>query len=254
MNVKSQSNWLNKDIEYLKNVNITEYDLASGGLSVIKEYELLPKDKIAKLDAMDKQTKNITIGKLQIKLKNLSKNMVIGFGLARQLFVDTNQIPDDNILAIKKDALFLINCEGIDGNLTDNLTFRPKNTYSSYMYINRKEFYFSSSTREMDIKGFSEDVKSAQKDYLFADFARFMLISEKGNYDQLISQLTEYQIKYLDKKLPLETYRNIDTGLFTYTLNGFDSEFVDESFIDDLDISYNYINYVLPMIQLLLKK
>ena len=252
MNVKDKSNWLNKDINYLKNVNITEYDLASGGLSVIKEYQLLPKDKIAILDKMDKESKNIAIGKLQAKLKNLAKNMVIGFGLARQSFVDLNTIPDENILAIKKDAMFLINCSGIEGNISDNLHFREKNTYTSYMYINRKEFYFSSSTREIDVKGVSEEVRTAQKDYLFSDFAKFMLIGEKGDPDLLMNKLTEYQIKYLSKKLPLETYRNLDTGLFTYS-NNFELEYIDESFIDDLDISYNYMTYVLPMIQILLK-
>ena len=107
--VSEKSNWINKNIKYLKNVSITEYDIHDGGLSIISEYQLLPKNKIEKLKTYEKQQKNIVIGKLQAKNPDLAKNMVEGFGKARDLFVTQNNIPIDNILtnALTNEVIFL---------------------------------------------------------------------------------------------------------------------------------------------------
>jgi len=252
MNVKDRSNWTNKNIEYLKNVNITEYDLASGGLSVIKEYKLLDEKYIKNLDEMEKEKKNIIIGKLQAKLPNLAKNMVVCFGKARQLFIDNNSIADDEILSIKKDALFIINKRGLrlDGKLSSNLNFRPKNNYSSYIRLNNKEFYYSSLIKESDIKGISEETKESQKDYLIKDINRFLNQSEKIQKEYLYQNLKQYRSDYLNRKLPIETYRNLDTGMFS--VDDFELQTVDVSYIDQIDISYNFVFYIRPLIQLLL--
>lgn len=252
MNVQERSNWTNKEIEYLKNVIITEYDLASGGLSVIKEFKLLEQKYIDNLDQMEKEKKNITIGKLQAKLPQLAKNMVIGFGKARQLFVDQNQIPDENILSIKKDALFIINVDNINGHVSSNLNFRGKNKYSSYMRINDREFYYSSLSRSLDIKGISDDCKNYQEKYLLNDINKFIGQGERISPEMLYENLKKYQSDYLNKRLPIETYRNLDTGIFTME-GGFEMDTIDDSYIDQVDISYNYLFYVLPLIKLLIK-
>ena len=149
--------------------------------------------------------------------------------------------------------MFLINCYNVNGQVSDNLLFRPKNTYSSYMYINRKEFYFTSKTRQLDTKGFSEEVRNKQADYIFKDFSKFMLLSEKGDEKKLMDALALYQTMYLNKELPVETYRNLDTGMFEYG-GQFEMDTIDEDYIEDVDVSYNYMTYVLPMIQILLKR
>ena len=251
MNVQERSNWTNKSIDYLKNVTITEYDLASGGLSVIKENNLLGPKYIAELDAMEKEKKNIIIGKLQAKIPDLAKNMVIGFGKARQAFVDLNNIPDENILSIKKDAIFLVNCYNINGQVSKNLLFRAKNTYSSYIRLNNKEMYFSAITKELDVKGLSDEAYSLQEKFILKDIARFLSMSEKISEEQLYLNLKKYRSDYLNRNLPIETYRQLDTGIFV--VDNFEMNTVDQSYIDQIDISFNYKNYILPLIRILLK-
>ena len=85
--VQQKSNYTNKNILYLKNVSITEYDLKSGGFNVIREFKLLPEDKIKLLETYEKDKRNIVIGKIQAKSSKLSKEMVEGFGKARAKFV-----------------------------------------------------------------------------------------------------------------------------------------------------------------------
>ncbi len=251
MNVQERSNWTNKNIDHLKNVVITEYDLASGGLSVIKENKLLSPKYIAELDGMEKEKKNIVIGKLQAKIPDLAKNMVIGFGKARQAFVDLNAIPDENILSIKKDAIFLVNCYNVVGQVSENLLFRAKNTYSSYIRLNNKEIYFSAITKDIDVKGLSDEAYSLQKDFILKDISRFLSMSEKISEEQLYLNLKKYRSDYLNRNLPIETYRQLDTGIFV--VGNFEMKTVDDSYIDQIDISFNYQHYILPLIKILLK-
>lgn len=251
MNVIEHSNWTNKKIEYIKNVNITEYDLQDGGLSVIKEYKLLNDKYINQLVTMEKEKRNIVIGKLQAKLRNLSSNMVLGFGKARQLFVDTNNILDDDILSIKKDAMFIINRHHIITKISENLNFRIKNAYSSYINLNRKEFFWSSILRELIVKGLSDEVKELQKDFLLKNIGQFLNQSEKIQKEQLYENLKKYRSDYLNRKLPIETYRNLDTGL--YTIDDFEINTADNEYIEMVDISYNFINYINPLIQRLMR-
>ena len=248
--VQQKSNYTNKNILYLKNVSITEYDLKSGGFNVIREFKLLPEDKIKLLETYEKDKRNIVIGKIQAKSSKLSKEMVEGFGKARTKFVELNRIPDENILSIKKDALFLINCNNIQGKVGEYLEFRMKNKYSSYMRLNNKEFYFS-PFEDLEVKGLSDECKEKQKDYLLKDINMFLNQNEKIPPEMLFNNLKKYRSNYLERKLPIETYRNLDTGVFNF--GNFDLDDIDESFLTDLDISYNYINYVLPMIQNFMK-
>ena len=66
-------NWTNRNIPFVVNRPIIEYDMRRAGLSVIKEFELLPQDKIQKLDEMEKHKSDVTIDKMRKKDKDFSK-------------------------------------------------------------------------------------------------------------------------------------------------------------------------------------
>ena len=70
-----RQNFLNKDIVYLKNVSITEWDMHSAVLSIMKQHKLIPENIAEELSKLPKLDRNIRIGKLQIgndKLKDSS--------------------------------------------------------------------------------------------------------------------------------------------------------------------------------------
>ena len=97
----------------------------------------------------------------------------------------------------------------------------------------------------------SEESINLQKDYLLSDICRFLSQAEKIDSALIVENLRKYSKEYLTKKLPLNTYRNLDNGqfeLFSDGLGDYTLEEIDETFLDDLNISYNYLNYVLPMI------
>ena len=250
MDLKSRSNWTSKSIVYLKNATITEYDLRSGGLSVIKQSKLLDQKYIDRLDAMEKDKRNIAIGKLQLRVESLSKSMVEGFGEARQMFADQNGLTEADVLSVKKDAIFVINKKIAHTKVSEFLEFRPKNVYTSYMLIGTKEAYFSSMDNSITIKGVSDAVREKQAGFLFRDAARFMRQSERVDRSLLYENLRKYRSDYLNRRLPIETYRNIDTGMFA--TDEYELDDVDEEYLESIDIAYNYVYFVLPMIRALM--
>jgi hypothetical protein len=242
-----KSLWTNDRIKYIKNVHITEFDMKSGGISVMKEYHLVPDEDIAKLEtAKSKDERNIMLGKMQLSIPTLAKALVDGFSRARATFVEENNIPEENILAIKKDALFIIDYPVKKQQLSENILFRPKNTYTSYMAVNDKEIYFSPLKPELDIKGVSQDTREFQKDFLFKDFYGIMKKSEILDNEAIFDIAKKYRSDYLGRRLPIGAYRDVLTG--KYMLEGLAVDNADQSFINDIGIATNYKEFVLPFI------
>ena len=59
--------WINKNIEFLFDTEIIEYDIHAAGPSICREFKLLPESLLDEIDKMDKKSKNIKIGLIQRK-------------------------------------------------------------------------------------------------------------------------------------------------------------------------------------------
>jgi hypothetical protein len=244
-----RTNYLNKDILYLKNTQIAEYDIKSAGFTVIKSKGLLPKEEIQQLETIDKQQRNILIGKRILSFPRLSEEIITTLENVRKDFVVLNELYEDDILSIKKDAMFIIKKNPQVLQIGD-FEFRPKTKYTSYCYVNQKEFYFSSLTDELDVKGISEESRELQKDYLLKDIKKILSMSEKLSTDQLFTFLKQYRSKYLNKQLNKEVYRDMSNGKFS--INGYYFDSVADEELENVDISQNYINYLVPLFKVLI--
>jgi hypothetical protein len=244
--IAEKTNYLNKDISYLRNTVITEYDIKSAGFTVIKAKKLLPSEEILELENIDKMERNIRIGKRIIQYPRISEEIINTLADVRKSFVLSNNIQEDDILAIKKDALFLIKSKPVN-LIINEFEFRKKESYTSYILLNKKEFYYSSFTDTMDIKGLGEEVRNLQGKYLIADIKRFLGLGEKVTDAQMLTLLKSYRSKYLNRQLPVETYRDMDSGKFS--MGDYQLDNISEDMLSSVDISQNYINYILPLIQ-----
>jgi hypothetical protein len=244
--IAEKTNYLNKDITYLRNTVITEYDIKSAGFTVIKTKNLLPSEEILELESIDKLERNVRIGKRILQYPKISEEIINTLSDVRKDFSILNKIEVDNVLAIKKDAMFIIKkkAEILD---IRGFEFRKKETYTSYLYLNKKEFYYSSLTGHMDVKGLHEESKILHENYLLKDIKKFMEFGEKLTDTQMYNALKTYRSKYLNRELPIDTYRDIETGKFSVGEYQLDS--VSNEMLASVDISQNYINYILPLIQ-----
>ena len=72
--------------------------------------------------------------------------------MRRKLF-EENHIKEDSVLSIKKDAVFML--ESLNITQFDNVIFKEKNTYTSYIRLRDKyELYYNGET--IDVKGISD--------------------------------------------------------------------------------------------------
>jgi len=247
--IASKTNYLNKDVLYLKNTSISEYDIASAGFTVIKFKKLLSDEEIQELEKLEKYERNVKIGKRILKIPVISEEIFNTLAKVREAFIVVNEIYPEDILTIKKDAIFLI--KKIPQKLIiKDFEFRAKETYTSYCYLNRKEFYYSSILKRLDVKGISDNVRNLQGDFLLKDIQRFLELAEKFPPDQMFTLLKNYRAKYLERKLDKEVYRDLDTGMFK--IGEYNLETISDESLQHIDISQNYLNYLIPLFNILI--
>ena len=248
--------WRNKNIDFLFNIPIIEYDIKSAGFNIIKCFKLLPNKDIELLEKMEKKERNIKIGLIQRSNKELTNNLLNGFKEARKLFIESNSLSESNILSIKKDAIFVIDnkCNYTKFN---NIEFVVKNKYSSFIILNKNEFYINTKDKKIDIKGLGQD-KVLEKIHIYhdkyiLDFILKFTKMKESNSESIIYYITKFIRAYRNRELDIEYYREL-SQLNTFRL--FDKELGDYINIDatndilNVDISFNYINYIVPIASL----
>lgn len=250
MSLHQKHNYLNKQITHLVNTPIVEWDMKSGGYSILKRGNFLTESELSLLEAMDNRRRNVWIGELGRKEKEINQILLEGFEEARRQLFERNSIADSQVLTVKKDAIYIIN-QPLKETEFDGFTFRAKNTYSSYYYLNDKEFYFRGRTGELDVKGIGDDDLEAHRDFFLKDLSGIFRVAERGSREMLIRHIRRYRDQYLRKQLPVETYRemNMDNSYRTVYENSMGVVMMDAwDDMDTLNIGYNYIRYVIPLI------
>lgn len=247
-----RDNYLNKNIEYLFNTEIIEYDMKQAGYNLCKYYNLLPEDTIKTLDKVNKHHKRILLGLIQRKDKEFRKKLKDAFSDMRELFFKANNIEEDEVLSIKKDAIFVFkHCEITQ---FDNVLFVPKNIYTSYLYVDRKELYYNKNT--LDVKGINDELLKYHKNGMLEFLNHVFLMMETYNNSKRINKfLKDFSYLYRTKDLPIEFYREFNTNscfhLFDKELKKeiYFSDLGDE-YVDKIDISYNYLNIIRPILNI----
>lgn len=244
-----RTNYLNKEIEYLRNTKIVEYDIRHAGFTTLRYKKLLPSAIIDKLEKMPNKERNVYIGKQIRKYPKIGEELISTLVDVRKDFAVLNQIEEDDVLSIKRDALFLIKKSPEHLMILDMFEFRAKEEYTSYCYLNGKEFYYSGYTDKLTVKGVGSENEELQADYLLKDIKDIMKMAEKLMPDRMFAYLKKYRTKYLARELDKNTYRNLDNGDFM--IEGYSMKTLPENLMDEVDIVYNYINYLVPLFRVL---
>lgn len=231
----SKSTWLNPNIEFLFNSDIIEYDIKDAGFTLVKQYSLLPDSKIRELAAMGKGlARHIEIGKLQREDKDFSDRLLKKFAEIRTIFIAENNITDDNIISVKKDAIYTIGrCKK---TRFDSIVFDDKNHYTSYIRfstINNIEIYYSSDG--IDIKGMGDSAVNRHRLYMLSFLNSIIHYIESHDFrcrKFLMNFINDYKFNKLDQEYYLE----------------FNSR------SSDINPLHNYQNVIIPLVQIVRKE
>lgn len=230
----SKSTWLNPNIEYLFDNEIIEYDIRDAGFTIIKYYRLLSPSKIKELELLEKMERHRTVGKLQGADKGFSKALMNKFAEVRSVFISANNLSDDNIISVKKDAIFTIGkCNRIKFG---KIEFVPKNEYTSYIrFVNNMniEIYYNSGI--MDVKGIGNSVLNRHRFYIL-EFIKHVI----HHLETKDVSIKRYMKKFIDD------YKNMKLDEEYYL------EFNNLS--RDLNPLYNFQKLIIPFIHIIMKE
>jgi hypothetical protein len=258
MELWERTTWLNKDIDYLFGNRITEYDMKSAGLSLSKKFKLLPESTIRDLESVSKQDRNIRMGLIQRKDKEYTKKLLDAFKQMRKEFFEANDLNESNLLSIKKDAFFVIDkkCHTTDFG---EVKFDSKNKYTSYMYLNKLEFYFNTATKHVDIKGLGQgktldEIREAHKDFMLDFMLRYVRMKEIGvSGNPMDIFLRKFVEDYRNKQLPVGYYRELSkfNAYLVYDEVLGEYQYIkDVGTLDDVVIARNYYEYIVKLVSL----
>lgn len=249
-------NYLNRNIEYLINTEIIEYDIKSAGFNIIKSYGLMEPEDINKMEKMNKKKRQIFIGKRIRNDKPLSKRISECFVDIRKQFFEENQLTDADVVSIKKDAIYTLRrCRVLDFG---GVEFVDKNIYTSYYYLNKKEFYYNSFNDTLDIKGISDEVLEYHREFMVDFLIKLFKAFEISDQKYIIRILRDFMFHYKNKDLPVGYYRELNADSYYSIMEEMITgriilKDIDEDDINHtLDIGYNYIMYLLPIMRILI--
>lgn len=244
--------WTDKSISFLVS-DIIEYDMREAGFSIIKERKLLPQnqiDEIAKIP--DKKMRHIEVGKVQRGNKTLREELARGFKDFRVWFGEANQLTDDDVLSVKKDAIFVKKfCYNTEYG--DHIRFVEKNTYTAFMQFGSFEFYLKDNG--LDVKGIQNDNLELHETGLLSIIYKFMKMMSQYEEKEATKYIVKVMNDYKYYQLPVECYREFNS------VNGYriwqnDNETVvkdvGESYKDQLIIDYNYVNILVPLLNIVM--
>lgn len=254
MSVFSKANYLNKEISSLRNVTIREYDMQDAGMTFIREHKLLSPEEIAELEAMPKHARNIAVGMKRKTEKEFSKQLTALFRETVRDFLVLNEINPVDLLSIKNDAVFLIGNRAPKITVVNGAKFINKETYSSYFALSDCEFYYNGMTRKMDVKGLGKGVVMRHRPFMLAEIAKIIRANESNERSGMIRILRDFRERYLTYRLDLECYREMNNDSMFAIKDGDRTFYVDslsnqeEYFHENLDISFNYMKFIIPLI------
>lgn len=231
----SKSTWLNPNIEYLFNDDIIEYDIHDAGFSLIQQYQLLPPEKIKELERIPRGIqRHIQVGVLQRDDKEFSKRLTDKFTEVRALFMMMNQLKDDSIISVKKDAIYTIG--KVKRTTFGKVKFMEKNHYSSYIRfpdISNLELYYGENG--IDVKGMGDAAVNRHRLYMLEFLRKLIKLIEEQDSSvkrKFMRFFNQYKFDELDEEFYIE-FNNVSR---------------------DQNKLFNYANLLIPLLKIIMRE
>lgn len=231
--------------------DIIEYDMREAGWNIIQNEKIIPPDIMESLSKLDKHDRHIEIGKLKYKIKGFQRLLSEGFKKYRMMFINQNELVDNDIVSVKKDAIFVKKfC--YNTNFGNNVKFIEKHCYSIFMKLGRLEFYWGSD-HVLDVKGINDTSLDKHRRYMLDFIWTLMSKMAFDDRDTTIKYMVHFMNEYKFRRLDPGYYRMLSTTpLYPIIING-EVQMVDEigkSYISICDISYNYTDILVPLLKI----
>lgn len=241
-------NKTNYDYPLIQNSEIIEWDIKQANVSLLSYYQILPEEKIKPLRGLDKKERQVRVGYL-LKDRDLSKRLEKGFNDIISEFLEANHLAWEDIVSVKKDAIFVKNHAINQTTFGDTVEFIPKNVYQHAILIPNYEFYVGRS--QIDVKGIDDEMLPFHKNGMLHFIKTFLYY--RIQYKRWLEFCRDYAQAYKAKDLEYDAYRQFNSASrFIINRGGYqiEQENITEDDLPNLDILYNYVKIILPTINL----
>jgi hypothetical protein len=227
--------------------SIYEYDIRKANISILLKYGAISKETYNEFLVMDKKERQIKIGLMQRENPKLKQVLETGFEEARKLLIESNSIELDEIISIKKDALFIT--RPLHQTSFSPIEFVLKNRYDIFLKTEcpKLEFFFGVDNEEsiLDVKGVKDEALPIHYDTWVTFLCNLFGYLLNNDIDSAIKYLSSISKSYINRLLPVEWYREFNSQSHFRIIPGFVSEFTidrapDPSYMGALNIEYNY--------------
>jgi len=240
-------------MKYIKSSSIVEYDMKSAGMNILYELGYINEEKFKQLKSMNKYKRNVEIGLMLRKNRDMNEALIKGFEYARQMFIVNNNIQDHEILSIKKDAIYVINKLVTNLDVTDNIKFVKKKEYDTYINIMNREHYINLQQNDIDVKGYREGVFEHHINYMIKFLYDIIKMDSQMDKESIVEELTIFKHRYITFDLPRGYYKDIINNKYIIDME-FDTLTIDnigESNKEILNYNVN-LKFILEVINALL--
>lgn len=224
-------------------------------MNILTELGYFSEEQRGRLLLLPKFERNVVIGKMLKKDKNMVTALEDGFIEARYNFLSNNNIDASDVLSIKRDAIFLIGKYTVDESISEYVKIRPKGSYTCYINLLNREHYFNTDDDTFEVKGYSNESFDVLNQSLFKvvrDVLKFDIMKDKDN---IFFELVQFKDDLLTGNLPKEYFYDpilngytitSAVGKYSYVLpNIVDSDKSDLSVLNILRFINELISYTL---------
>ena len=246
--------WKNPDFDKVINSRIIEWDIKSGNTSIMRAFNLCPIERIQELEEMKKQDRVIAVGNM-MKDSEFSKKLEAGFNQVVNEFMELNGLnKDDDVLRIMRDAVYVINKPIKYDSIREYCHFIPKNEYIGYFFLSPYEFFISQHS--IDVKGIDDEKLKSHENGTLRVIRDVYDACVEYNMDQVkINAFMKGVVDaYIHRDLEFDAYREFNNeSNFRINMYGHEvlSDAITERDLSDVDISFNYLKIIIPLIKLL---
>ena len=246
--------WKNPDFDKVINSRIIEWDIKSGNTSIMRAFNLCPIERIQELEEMKKQDRVIAVGNM-MKDSEFSKKLEAGFNQVVNEFMELNELnKDDDVLRIMRDAVYVINKPIKYDTIREYCHFIPKNEYIGYFFLSPYEFFISQHS--IDVKGIDDEKLKSHENGTLRVIRDVYDACVEYNMDQVkINAFMKGVVDaYIHRDLEFDAYREFNNeSNFRINMYGHEvlSDAITERDLSDVDISFNYLKIIIPLIKLL---
>ena len=238
--------------------NITEYDLKKAHPTVLAL--LYPNDPIFNsLGSLPKSEYTIKIGNLIKENPSLRKEIDNKILELFNRFLKVNNISNMNFLGSTPDSLLIANQLASVTTFDNIAIFRCKEgiSYTSLFYISKTEYIlFDRVTKRLRIKGVGQEEETNKFEFVRTVLKKICcIIDDSVNVDRIetLRRLKQIRLQYLTSP-NVDIFRDIkNKNMLKYSVDGrpiYSDTPLTESDNCILDKSCNYMNFILPLIQM----